>query len=653
MSSASFEIQVVVSAALALWLWAACAGIGYLVLPARPDGTDERERVSWHQPGVAACVGLAVLVFLGGITTASRVPWWLPIGLVLVVGSAVAVRRTVLHWHRLSTAFWIIGGLAVVALAWVAIVESVPGLRFPLSACDDLRAYLPMARKLVATNGLVEPWSARRLTLLGGYSYLEALPVWVFGNSGLGVVETALAAVFLSGLFVATGLRAVWTRGLAVVLVLAVPFLWVPRGNTTGVLIATPLLVAVMAVTVELRQALRDGNVAAASRWAVGGGLLAATLVSVRTPLGVFAAGLVGVGALLLPGVAVARTVRVVGVAAAGTVVGLLPWSLTSWDVVGSPLYPLFPGNLNPDAYVSSRSYSLLHELSRLWRASPYGWIALGVLVLALVLWRVFPDGWFLVIAAVGTVVMIAGTGVREPLLDGPPFVRYVAPASAALVVFCLLEALRGADARSGVEETGAWRVLPAVTVAASLLLGVAVFSGLSVKQRNLYIPGGWRFVRVASHDSTGSHAESKVADAMRASYRRALAAVPDPSRAVVAVDRPFLVDYDRYDVENMDVPGSVAPGGDFPFFTGPEAKIDKLRREGKDTLVVTSPGSDACLGFTLLINAPGSSDAYSKFFRDWSNDISTIRRRAPDAVRQFGTLLVIDLERAQRELRS
>jgi hypothetical protein len=649
----TFVLDVATAAALGLWLWAACAGVGYLVMPARDESSDERVPVTWHQPGVAACIGLGALVFLGGISTALRIAWWLPVGLVLAVGTVVVLRRLVVHRGRPPTSFVVIGVVGAAALVGVALIESVPGLRFPVSACDDIRAYLPMAQKLVATNGLVEPWSARRLTLLGGYSYLEALPVWVFGNPGVGLVETALAAIFLGGQFVATGFRTEWTRGVSVALVVAVPFLWVPRGNTTGILIAVPLLVAVMAASTELRRCLRAGSLAEAGRWAAGGGLMAAALVSIRTPLGILAAALLAAAALVLPGVAIARGLRVVGIAAASTVVALLPWSLTSWDVVGSPFYPVFPGNLNADAYVVNRPYHLIDELSRLFRASPFPWIALGVLILVIVVRKLFPDWLFLVIAALGAGLMMFGTAVREPLLDGPPFVRYIAPAGEALVVFLVYEGLRGADVRSGADEKGVWQVLPALVVAATLLVGAFAFSGFTVKGRNLFVPGGWRFVRVAARNATGSDAESKIEAQLRPYYRRALAAVPDPSRAIVSVDRPFLVDYGRDDVPNLDIPGSVAPGGSFPFFTGPEAKLDKLRRNGIDTLVVTSPPSDACLSFTLLMNGSTSRDAYGRFFRDWADDLSTIRQKAPDAVHQFGTLFVIDLERAQRELRS
>ncbi len=86
------------------------------------------------------------------------------------------------------------------------------GFRFPLHRWDDLRAYLPMAHRVIETNGLEEAWNSRRLQTVGGYTFIQAIPVAIFGNQGLGTIETMLAAIFLAGLFVANGMRTTWAR---------------------------------------------------------------------------------------------------------------------------------------------------------------------------------------------------------------------------------------------------------------------------------------------------------------------------------------------------------------------------------------------------------------------------------------------------------
>ncbi len=59
---------------------------------------------------------------------------------------------------------------------------------------------------------------------------------------------------------------------------------------------------------------------------------------------------------------------------------------------------------------------------------------------------------------------------------------------------------------------------------------------------------------------------------ALRRSYRRALGRV-DPDRTIAAVDRPYLIDYRRYDIPSLDLPGFAAPGGDFPFSRDPKRR--------------------------------------------------------------------------------
>src|SRR5215475_13994892 len=108
------------------------------------------------------------------------------------------------------------------------------------------------------------------------------MPVAVFGNAGVGVAETAMASVFVAGLFIGNGLRSFPMRILSIGLILAVPLIWVPRANTTGVLFGTPLIVAVLAATAEMRDALREREQRRAIRWAIAAGLVIAALMSVR-----------------------------------------------------------------------------------------------------------------------------------------------------------------------------------------------------------------------------------------------------------------------------------------------------------------------------------------------------------------------------------
>ena len=269
---------------------------------AEPPG-GEAEPAGWRQPGVAACVGLGVLMLLGGIAVVVRIPWWLVTAPFVVIGLALMFRElTGRDIPRPKGRAAIITLVAIGAFVAVAGVEAVVGFRFPLHAWDDMRAYLPLAHRLIDTYGLEDAWNARRLQTVGGFTFLQAIPVAIFGDTGVGIIETMLAGIFLAGLFVANGVRTTWARLVSVVFILAIPFFWVPRINTTGVLMGTPLLVAVLAITVELRRALRGNRPREALRWAVAGGLVVAALMSVRPNLGLLAAVLIAGGTIWVSG---------------------------------------------------------------------------------------------------------------------------------------------------------------------------------------------------------------------------------------------------------------------------------------------------------------------------------------------------------------
>ena len=69
--------QAVGVAALVLVVWVACAGVGMRIVPRGQPTSDDDAPPSWRQPGVGACVGLGVLLALGGLSTALHLPVWL------------------------------------------------------------------------------------------------------------------------------------------------------------------------------------------------------------------------------------------------------------------------------------------------------------------------------------------------------------------------------------------------------------------------------------------------------------------------------------------------------------------------------------------------------------------------------------------------
>jgi hypothetical protein len=595
-------------------------------------------------------------MMIGGLGLVLRIPWWLYTVPFVLIGLVLAVRELLgfgpIRSVPRSTLLLATGTAA--ALGFAAVVESLVGLRFLLNRCDDFRAYLPMARRLLETYGLEEPWSVRRAQSMGGFDLLRTLPVAVFGNVGVGAADTAIGGTFLAGLFVGNGLRSIGTRVLCIVVILGVPFVWVPRVNTTGVLLGAPLLVAVLATTAEMRRALRADDRRSAVRWAVAGGLIVAALMSVRPNLSLLGALILASAVLLTTRSSVTSRAAVVLAGGLSALVALAPWSFAMWRTVATPLYPLFSGNMNTEALRGQPIGSLGRRVDLafdLVRSGPYLWVILAVLVVAMACRRLLPDAGSIVIAAVATIVVTALFAMSAPLLRPLLFARYAGPMSQGLAVFLALELIRSVDSLPA--AAGATRrrwVASVMAVSAGVVAAAVSFSTLVFNWRP--VPFGQDLLELALRDGLGGATRPADTEDQRESYREALASV-EGARTIAAVDRPYLIDYTRFDIPNLDAPGFMTPDGTFPFFAGPGPKIAALRDAGFDVLLATNPDDDVCINparMTASVRQQGPSTGIYRRFLDWGQDIQLIAREAPSAVQRFGSVLRIDLHAAAEQ---
>jgi hypothetical protein len=352
--------------------------------------------------------------------------------------------------------------------------------------------------------------------------------------------------------------------------------------------------------------------------------------------------------------------IEVVVVAGAGALVALLPWFVAAGRTVGTPFYLLNSGNQVPEPARLAPADGLVDVLDHavgLLVSGPYVWAVLAAFVIVVLARKLFPDPGFAVLAVVITGAVIGSVALRGYTMAEIAFVRYTSPMSQALVVFLFVELLRTADARARVADAGARLPgnLAAGLVGAGLVVALA-FSGLGLSLEYGTAPGGARLVVEALRDDVPAQARTWVVSrpAIRAAYRRAVASV-DADSTISAVDRPYLIDYGEADIPNMDLPGFTAPGGEFPFLTGPVPKLERLRRAGYDTLLVTDPDHDMALRPSYLrsidaLDLPSYSPT-TRYYLDWANDILAVVRDAPDAVQRFKGLYVIDLDRAVADL--
>ena len=329
---------------------------------------------------------------------------------------------------------------------------------------------------------------------------------------------------------------------------------------------------------------------------------------------------------------------RVLAAGAASALIAVAPWSIAMWRTAGSPVYPLFSGHLNTSAmprYHLSGLADLAAHVGGLLQAGPYIWVTGAVLLGALLARRLLPDAAFVAVAAVASAAVTLVFAINTPFLAWKTFDRYVAAMPASVAVFFVCELLRAADALPQ-HPTGraARRARATACLTAAVVLAGVVFSGLGATSPP-FTRSALLLERAARDLPPTPPGVELSTPEMRAEYARALRRVA-PHHTIAAVDRPYLIDYGRYDIPNLDAPGYMtADGSRFPFFTGPEPKIARLRAAGYRTLLATDPVADLCLNparIQAALAVQGPVRGVYRRFLDWDHDIQAIARSSSGA---------------------
>jgi hypothetical protein len=631
-------------------LLAACVGVGGSTLRwARLDEPGEIGAARRLSLGVSAALGIAILIALGGIGTVLRVPVVLSITVFVMAGIGLLVAHLVRVRPRWTAIWLVVLGVEVIALGLVLVTQAGIGLAFPLNTCDDILAYLPEARRLLITRTLLEPWSTRRLQNFGGQTFLQASYIRFLGKDALGLAETLLPTALLWLLFT-TALRRPLTRILSLVPLIFLPFFDVPRMNTAGALSPVPLLVALGILVLILRLAAQSSNQRGRVVAAAAIGVTAAAVVALRTSVAPAVALIVVVSAVMVPGTR-RNKVRTVAICVGSGIAAFMPWSIAMWESSSTPLYPLLRGNENQrvPSIGGNQSVGVGELFSNAWHFASNCTYPLALLILLLIAFatrRVLP--WTAptaaLMSAAGLFNMMLLT-VSLSLVAPREFDRYTFPLAGGALFFLL----RGSLVRLDEEPSMVARSVARPALLTVATLAVFFWLGTSRPQATKLTVPNIDTARDYVESATNIDPDERVtpgASVDRA--RRVLAAVPPGARTILAVSDPDAFLTAGFALQSMDQPGLVAPGGRFPFFSGPEAKVRALREHGYDFLIVTPSRGHPCFESEVLkanfhSDSPGIR-AQAPYFLDFYDDMDSLAQRYPAATRVVDGLYVIDL---------
>ena len=542
-----------------VFLLAVASGWGYLVARiARVKDADVGLRATWGLSGYLAISG--PLIALG---ICSR-----PVILVMIgVGFAGFA------WRELTTATpccarfgdaWRYAranpglgalGAVLIGIAVLNVVGAVVNL--DRNPWDDDLAYTPLIRRLLDAGDLVEPFSFRRLGAYGGQTALQALGGARGSLEAIHLIDRGLCQLLV--LLLAAGhARDRRTPALYVILLGAVLLLLPETAINSAAAWSGVALFLALYRSVALGQWGLVGLVGAAT----------CTLRQNFLPVVILFVALSLIASRRDGGWKAVRP-RLVLVATVATAV-IVPWWIAAYRSSDTFLFPIIDGTWNHALSVKPIVMSWAEELAYILWAS----IETSPLSVIPVLFAVLcatrdqrssaPLTSLFLGVTLGFIFLVHGFAGTEPF----HLWRYMFGFSIALAIALVTELGPTDNAEVSIPVLGRWLVL------AALVFQILIGRGAIAKRYTTVAADLRQAVVIGTHGDPVAAAEA-------ARYQALQASVPAGARVAVMLDDPWLLDFSRNHIANLDTPGFASPSPQLPSFRGAEAMRTYLVEQG------------------------------------------------------------------------
>lgn len=460
-----------------------------------------------------------------------------------------------------TAAFVVLAGLLGVYLA-LMVVGLVSSRGNPY---DDHVAYTAFTKRLLDCGDLVEPFSFRRISAYGGQTILHSLLALRGDVEATDLLDRGLFQIVTFLLVIELARKRGVHPGATTLLVLfliSLPEISINSASTwTGLAFFLGAYGFASDVSLPRRRALAltFATCAAActlrQNFILPAGLFAALVL-------VFDLRARAVGSSWAEAWRVERgtALRSIGVAVAF----ILPYAIATWRSNGTFLYPIMLGTANPAAPLQPTGFTFADELGffftvmvetepiRIW------WLLAPFMLLARDTRASRPWPALLIASLVGFALMIHSF----TLSDATSLWRYASGYMTALAVVFVIEAAGHPLAGEPAEPAPPLR-MPRVAI---FFVWLALLTQL-VHARN--VPAS--HLRKLANNLDAAIAQGTARPGSPAPYAELQAAIPAGARVAVMLDDPYLLDYARHEIVNLDLPGFVAPAPGLPSFLGPE----------------------------------------------------------------------------------
>ena len=547
------------------------------------------QRVDWGQ---RAAWGLAFSLIIGGVLNATRnispttILIFLGLGLIYCLVDLVNHRQSIAT--NLSQLFQesrkdkiILAGLAIVSFliliqyaGWVYtgrlnLANMVYADGFNTS--DDYHAYLVFPHKMLQLGSMsLEPFSERRMTSLGGQSFLHTFIVSVLSDTNLNIIDPSLALIITIGLIIgflkenqASTRRVIFT-------ILLVLLIAVPKANTTSMMLPVALFLSLFR-TLDSKEIDRSSWVSNACIIA----LISAAICTLKSSL-IPASVIVFAVSYLCYFLTSNTKLKVVwefGLAAVLVGIFLLPWMISLYQSSGTLLYPLLGKGYHASAYgITFKSGSTLLGTVKTALGAFRGIYVFILILLGCLSLSIRPLKFANLPAESSfsnrqaplsmTVAALAATVVVGVLTENADPFRYsfshLFPAIILLIMLAMTDT-------GGLNKNG----IPNFFIVAVFCAGLTISYNWDIT-KNTYSA----YVKNIKFGLTNP---SLVSAKQKLQYAALQQSIPQGETVLTRLDAPFILDFKRNQLFLADWPGGASLPPGMPAFKGPEALANYL----------------------------------------------------------------------------
>ena len=552
-------------------------------------------RVAWGSSLFAFVGGVCAMV--SGLSKAVILVW-------MVGGAALAVRSCFMGRDRMAAELYArfratrlhVPLAGVVAFLAVAVLFRYLGgaSDFSSNPYDDDVSYYPFAKQLLERGTLIDPFSFRRMSTLGGQALYHAALLIRVQPLHLNVFDRGMCFVLAVGLLashrVGDRKATLFARVVSVAFIVVLPNTGI---NSASYYSGLAFFLAFFQTLERLPSDAFLGPRSAVRRLvplALTGAALCTLRQNYQAVVGIVLVSSYGLAALRVRRAAL-RSVVVEGVICLA-LVGLFvaPWLVLLYRSSDTFLFPLMKGTFRAGVDVQSREMTLLRFL------------------------RFFADVW-LQPDPIYTLPLffLVGLFVRERSLRRPMAAQWIG-GFVSLVALCLAFTLSDAGNLAryayGFATASAlltWQTVATLAAARSRDRAFALAAPVAVLVFGLSAPllhpeNRFRTKKMIAAQLRDTdellrrtvpvQAEPPVASV----YRSVQASVPAGARVLIMLDEPYLLDYARNEIWNLDMPGLASPAPGIPSFQGPEPVAAYLRGLGIRHVALVMPDRSAYL---------------------------------------------------------